>query len=139
MDFALYIRTVGAAVVLSALMDILAPEGSFKKYCRLAWGFVVVAAMLGPLTSGFSYENVEIPDTAAAQAQARARVLTEHKKNLEAITEERFPGCRAYIEVDGEGRVTALTVNGPADANEVMEYAGELNLDMDRVKINEDK
>ncbi len=139
MDFTLYIRSVGAAVILSALMDILAPEGEFRKYCRLAWGFAVVAAMLGPLTPRLSFEEIDIPDIAAAKAQARARVLTEHKKNLEAITEERFPGCRAYIEVDGDGNVTAMTVSGPADANEVMEYAGELNLDGDRVKINENK
>lgn len=137
MNFTSYIRSVGAAVILTALLDILAPEGSFKKYCRAAWGFVVIAAMLGPLTGGLSFGSLKVPDTAAAQAQARARVLDEHRRNLEAAAAARFPGCRAYIDVDGEGNVTSLTVRGEADREAVMDYAAELGLEEDGVKINE--
>lgn len=137
-----YIRSIGGAIILSALVDLLAPEGSFKKYCRLACGFVVVAVMLSPVTSGFSFGalSVQEPDLAAAEAQARARVLTEHRANLEAITEARFPGSRAYIEVDNDGNVTALTVSGAEDPASVMDYArDELDLEEGSVKINEDK
>ena len=135
-----YVRSLGAAVVLSALIDMLSPEGSFKKYCRLVCGFVIMAVMLSPVTSGFSLGELSGPalDTAAAEAQARARVLTEHKSNLETITEARFPGVRAYIEVDSDGSVTALTVKGAEDPEAVLEYArSELNLEEDRVRINE--
>lgn len=135
-----YIRSLGAAVVLSALIDMLSPEGSFKKYCRLACGFVIMAVMLSPVTSGFSLDGLSGPglDTAAAEAQARARILTEHKSNLEAITEARFPGTRVYIEVDPGGGVTALTVEGADDPAAVLEYArNELNLEEDSVRINE--
>ena len=135
-----YIRSLGSAVVLSALIDLLSPEGSFKKYCRLVCGFVIMAVMLSPVTSGFSLDGLNGPslDTKAAEAQARARVLTEHKSNLEAITEARFPGVRAYIEVDSDGGVTSLTVEGAEDPAAVLEYAvGELNLGEDSVRINE--
>ena len=137
-----YIRSLGAAVILSALIDLLTPEGSFKKYCRLACGFVVVAVMLSPITAGFSLGGLNMgeADIAAAEAQARARVLTEHRANLESITEARFPGCRAYVEVDNDGNVTALTVSGAEDPAAVMDYArNELNLEEGSVKINEDQ
>ncbi len=136
MDFTSYVRALGAAVILCALLDLLAPEGSFKKYCRLAGGFVVIAAMLAPLTTGFSLEGWDAASADEAMAQARARVLAEHRRNLEAITEARFPGCKAFVEVDGEGNVTSLTIEGPADREAAEEYAKELNLDGDRVKIN---
>ena len=137
-----YIRSLGAAVILSALVDLLAPEGSFKKYCRLACGFVVIAVMLRPLTSGFSFGGLglETPDAAAVEAQARARILVEHRANLEAITEARFPGSRAYVEVDSDGNVTALTVTGAEDPGAVLDYAeNELKLEEGSVKINEDQ
>ncbi len=141
MDFTTYLRSLGGAVIISALTDMLAPDGDFKKYCRLACGFAVTAVMLSPLTGGLTFANIDVPalDMAAAEAQARARVLTRHRENLEALTEVRFPGCRAYVEVDGDGNVTALTVTGAADREAVMDYAlDELNLKEDEVKINED-
>ena len=135
-----YIRSLGAAIILSTLIDLLSPEGSFKKYCRLACGFVIMAVMLSPVTSGLSLGGISGPalDTSAAEAQARARVLTEHKSNLETITEARFPGVRAYIEVDPGGGVASLTVEGAEDPAAVLEYArNELNLGEDSVRINE--
>ena len=135
-----YIRSLGAAIILSTLIDLLSPEGSFKKYCRLVCGFVIMAVMLSPVTSGLSLGGISGPalDTSAAEAQARARVLTEHKSNLETITEARFPGVRAYIEVDPSGGVASLTVEGAEDPAAVLEYArNELNLGEDSVRINE--
>ena len=140
MSFTAYLRSLGAAVIISALTDMLAPEGSFKKYCRLACGFMVVAVMLSPVTGRLTADGFKAPllDTAAAEAQARARVLDRHRENLEAITEARFPGCTAAVEVDIDGGVTSLTVEGAGDAAAVMEYAkNELGLEEDRVKINE--
>lgn len=127
-------------MIISALADMLVPEGSFRKYCRLACGFAVIAVMLSPATGGLSLEAPALPtlDTAAAEAGARARILTAHRENLEDIVEARFPGCRAYIEVGGEGEVTALTVDGAEDADAVRDFAREeLGLGEDRVKINE--
>lgn len=135
-----YIQAVGAAVILSALTDMLAADGAFKKYCRLAAGFMVIAVMLMPVTGFFNPTPISItePDMEAAQAQARARVLMEHKSNLKRIIENEFPQVTAYVEVDGEGNVTKITVENASDEDAISEFAErELGADGEKVIINE--
>lgn len=139
-----YIRTVGAAVVLAALMDMLVPDGSFKGYCRLAFGFVLLAAVLSPLTGTPAVPSVadlySAPDAAAAEAEARARILLKHRENLEELIEREFAGCEAYVEVDGEGEVVAVTVENAADAEAVRDFVRrELGVDESGVSVNENK
>lgn len=112
-------------MIIAALMDILAPEGSFKKYCRLASGFAVIAVILSPLTGSFwalDFDGGRL-DTQAAEADARARILTAHKQNLEAAVEAQFPHSRAYVEVDNDGNVVSLTVDSSADPDEIRAFA----------------
>ncbi len=125
-------------MVIAALIDILAPEGSFKKYCRLACGFAVIAVMLGPLTGSFKaldFNGGQL-DTQAAEADARARILGAHKQNLEATVEGRFPHSRAYVEVDNDGNIVSLAIDTSADQEEVLAFARErLGLTDENVKI----
>ncbi len=135
-----YINSLGAAVILSALIDLISPEGDFKKYCRMVCGFMVIAVMLSPVTHEFSLENTggQAPDLDAAEAQARARVLTEHKRNLEAVLEERFPPAKAYVEVDSEGNVTSVTLDGAPDRDAALEFIErEFGVGEREIKINE--
>ncbi len=137
-----YIELLGAAAVLGALMDMLVPDGSFKKYCRLASGFMIVAVMLSPLTEAFPSIDMSTAglSTQEAEAEARARILIEHKQNLERIIGAEFPGSEVYVEVDGEGNVFRVTMNGEADEAAVREYLREsMGVEGSAVKINEDK
>lgn len=135
-----YIRTLGAAVILAALTDMLVPEGSLRGCCRLACGFVVISAALSPFLSGadLTLPSYTAADTEAAEAEARARVLLRHKANLEEIIEAEFPGCEASVEVDGDGGVRSVTVQNAADEEAVRAYAErELGLERSEIKINE--
>lgn len=137
-----YIGALGAAVILSALIDMLVPDGGFKKYCRLVCGFVVAAVMLSPITGGFSELSLETAggiDAEAAEAEARARILMEHKGNLEKLLEGELGG-KAYVEVDGEGNVTRVTLDGAEDEAAAREYIGNaLGIEGSNVRINENK
>ncbi len=137
-----YIQALGAAAILAALIDMLVPEGSFKKYCRLVCGFMVAAVMLSPLTGsrpGFSITDSGL-DAEAAEAEARARVLMEHKNNIEKIIEEKFPGCDAHVEVNDDGSVSSAALNGSVDEAAAREYLrSEIGVEGSEVKINENK
>lgn len=137
-----YIRAVGGAVILAALTQMLVPEGSFQKYCRLVCGFMVLAAVLSPLTGGLPdihTENIYI-DTDSAEREARARILNKHRENLVKIIEDEFPETRAFVEVDQEGNVTKVTVENAKDEAEVRAYIKEnFGAEEGEIKINENK
>ncbi len=137
-----YIKALGAAVILSALIDMLVPDGGFKKYCRLVCGFMIVAVMLSPVTGGLSKISLETEsiDAEAAEAEARARILMEHKSNLEGIIEGELDGCEAYVEVDGDGNVIRVTLEGAEDEAAARDYLrDELGVEGSSVRINENK
>lgn len=137
-----YIEALGAAVILSALIDMLVPEGGFRKYCRLVCGFMVIAVMLSPLTGQISFIDLggQTVDAEAAELEARARILMEHKSNLERIIEEEIPGSEAHVEVDGEGNVTRVTMEGVEDETAAREYIREaMGVEGSGVRINENK
>ncbi len=135
-----YIRALGAAVILAALTDMLVPEGSFRGYCRLACGFVVLSAALSPILGGadLTLPSYTAADTEAAEAEARARVLLQHKSNLEDIIEAAFPDCEAHVEVDSEGGVKSVTVENASDPDAVRAYAErELGAERSNIEIIE--
>ncbi|MCH5187877.1 MAG: stage III sporulation protein AF [Oscillospiraceae bacterium] len=137
-----YIKVIGAAVILAALMDMLVPDGSFKGYCRLVFGFVLLAAVLSPVTGSIALNVPEYTgaDMETAEIEARARILIQHRSNLEKIIEDEFPGCEAYVEVDGEGNVTRVTVENAMDAAATREYVrGAMGIEGSNVIINENK
>lgn len=137
-----YIEALGAAVILSALIDMLVPEGGFKKYCRLVCGFMVIAVMLSPITGQMTdiYFDGQTIDAEAAELEARARVLMEHRSNLEKIIESEIPGSEAHVEVDGEGNVTRVTIEGAEDEAAAREYIREaMGVEGSSVRINENK
>ncbi len=135
-----YIQAVGAAVILSALIDIIAPEGDFKKYCRLACGFVVIAVVIAPAAGGLPEpaDTAVSYDSEEAELLARTRILEKHSENLEEILESRFPPCEASVEVDSQGNVTGAAVSNAPDTGAVRDYIrSELGLEGEGVKINE--
>ena len=137
-----YIRVIGAAIILAALMDMLVPDGSFKGYCRLVFGFVLLAAVLSPVTGGIALTVPEYSaaDMETAEIEARARILIQHRNNLEKIIEDEFPGCEAHVEVDGEGNVTRVTVDNAIDEAVTREYVrGAMGIEGSNVIINENK
>ncbi len=137
-----YIRAVGGAVILAALADMLIPEGSMRRYCRMVCGFMILAALLSPLTGSFKeIQTGEYTiDAEKAEAQARARILVQHKENLENLIEARFPGARAYVEVDSEGNVIRVSAEGIEDEADARKYIEEsLGVKGEAVKINENK
>lgn len=140
-----YIISLGGVMTLSALTQMLMPEGSIKKFASLATGFMIIAAILSPIPFNikdinFKTENTEL-DFASAEATYRAEVITRHRENLgEKINEQMVNGSKAFVETDNDGNITSVTIRLSGDESKAVFYiTNELKVPRERIKlINED-
>lgn len=140
-----YIISLGGVMTLSALTQMLMPEGSIKKFASLATGFMIIAAILSPIPFNikdinFKTENTEL-DFSSAEATYRAEVIMRHRENLgEKINEQMVNGSKAFVETDNDGNITSVTIRLSGDESKAVFYiTNELKVPRERIKlINED-
>ncbi len=132
-------------MTLSALAQMLMPEGSIKKFASLAIGFMMVATVLSPIPFNikdlnFKSEGTEI-DFSSAEATYRAEVIMRHKENLnEKINAQMVHGSKAFVETDNDGNITSVTIRLRGDESKAVLYiTKELKVPRERIKtVNED-
>ncbi len=140
-----YIISLGCVMTLSALAQMLMPEGSIKKFASLAIGFMIVATVLSPIPFNikdlnFKSENTEI-DFSSAEATYRAEVIMRHRENLnEKINAQMVHGSKAFVETDNDGNITSVTLRLSGDESKAVLYiTNELKVPRERIKtVNED-
>ena len=140
-----YIISLGVVMTLSALAQMLMPEGSIKKFASLAIGFMIVATVLSPIPFNikdlnFKSENTKL-DFSSAEATYRAEVIMRHKENLnEKINAQMVHGSKAFVETDNDGNITSVTIRLRGDESKAVLYiTNELKVSRERIKIiNED-
>lgn len=140
-----YIISLGSVMTLSALAQMLMPEGSIKKFASLAIGFMIVATVLSPIpfnvrNFNFKSESTEI-DFSSAEATYRAEVIMRHRENLsEKINAQMVHGSKAFVETDNDGNITSVTIRMRGDESKAVLYiTNELKVSRERIKIiNED-
>lgn len=140
-----YIISLGGVMTLSALAQMLMPEGSIKKFASLAIGFMIVATVLSPIPFNikdidFKSENTEI-DFSSAEATYRAEVIMRHRENLnEKINAQMVHGSKAFVQTDNDGNITSVTLRLRGDESKAVFYiTNELKVSRERIKIvNED-
>jgi len=140
-----YIISLGCVMTISALAQMLMPEGSIKKFASLAMGFMIVATVLSPISFNikdltFKSESTEI-DFSSAEATYRAEVIMRHKENLnEKINAQMVHGSKAFVETDNDGNITSVTIRARGDESKAVLYiTNELKVSRERIKIiNED-
>ena len=136
-----YIISLGVVMTLSALAQILMPEGSIKKFASLAIGFMIVATVLSPIPFNikdlnFKSENTKL-DFSSAEATYRAEVIMRHKENLnEKINAQMVHGSKAFVETDNDGNITSVTIRLRGDESKAVLYiTNELKVSRERIKI----
>ncbi|MCD8048824.1 MAG: stage III sporulation protein AF [Clostridia bacterium] len=118
---------VTGAVFLSVVCEMIMPEGSLKKYLRLAIGFIMAAVLISPIAGGI---EIEMPEFSFGEemsedeltAKSDALVLKMHRENVEKRAEEiAGEGSEAYAEIASDGSVRSVRViaaQGAADVSE---------------------
>lgn len=143
-----YMTSLGVVLMLSALSNMLIPEGSIKKYASLAMGFMLITAALSFIPTGsqmpvFTEDTFAISEEeiAASEAQYRAEVLKRHRENLEKTIEEKLKyGGRANVEVSPEGEVISVALTVFGDESGAVAYIVEnLGISRERISLKYDK
>lgn len=124
-----YILSLGAVAVMAALLDLILPEGEFKKYVRLVLGMLVIAVAIAPL-GALRGETPTLPDwemftldEEAAQLQMEQSVLEAHRANMEALIRARAgANSRVFVEVSEDGTVSRVTVRGASRESDIAAY-----------------
>jgi len=52
-----YIITIACVIILAAVLEILTPEGEFKKYIKPILGIMIVLTLAGPLIKNIDFEK----------------------------------------------------------------------------------
>lgn len=123
--------TVAGVVIFGSICDMLLPEGTFRKYMRLAIGLILILTMVNPIQQllhnplslpSFSYENqAAYRQHEEMEEMQQKEIMTVYKKRLEEkiMTSVRamFGNCQGYancrIETDDErrfGTIQAVTI-----------------------------
>ena len=132
----MYIRTLIAAPVICALVNMLIPEGRSGKYVRLTLGLITAAGLLSPLTGivgmlfdgGYDYEltvpEEEWEETAARISKETCRLIEEKLEDeLERLYGGKFELKLVTEYENGSVAITGATLASElTDAREAAAY-----------------
>ncbi len=128
-----WIMQIAGVIVLSAICEVIMPNGEMKKYVRPVIGLVLVFAVIKPVL-GFSAERPDFPRAGETQRQAaelqknldetkRREVVSIYSEKLcrNIENELKSGGVKSDVsvsaEIDGEngdsfGEIVSVTVEG---------------------------
>lgn len=143
-----YMTSLGTVLMMTALSNMLIPNGNIKKFVSMAMGFILISAALSFLPAKkedfrFSFDSFELSESDFARAEAvyRAEIIKEHKKNLENKIESYMKhGSKAYVEVTESGEITRVTLSLRGDESRAVRFiTEELGVSRERIKLKYDK
>lgn len=143
-----YMKNLGAVMMMTALSNMLIPEGAIKKFASLATGFMLISAAIAVVpgtVSDFSFSSpaytFDEKKLEEAEAKYRKQVIENHQKNLEGLIENRFlHKSSARVETDINGNITNITLRIRGDESKAILYiVNELKFPRERIKIINEK
>lgn len=140
-----YVIGLGTVLMMIAFADILIPDGGIKKFASLAMGFMIITAVTAPLgekNEFFTFDSasfmIDETELEKAEAEYRAAVLLEHKKNLtEKIKAKIKHGSEVFVEVTSEGDLSRVKILLKGDESAAVKYIVEtLELPRERIELS---
>ncbi len=137
-----YMTTLGTIMMMIAISDILIPEGGIKRFSKLAMGFMIIVAIASPFGKGFKFDvksfEIDSQTLEESEAQYRAQVIAEHKKNLTQKIKEKIKNdSEVFVEVTTDGNLSKVTIRLRGDESEAVSYiVNELGLTRERIKLS---
>ena len=115
------LTSIAGAIFISVVCEMIMPEGSVKKYVRLAIGFMMISVIISPFTKGIELPELDFEIEAGfskeeLEARNDAYILDIHRKNIEKRAEEMCgEGAKAYAEVFSDGTVHSVRIEAEGD------------------------
>ena len=135
-QFQAYIKTIAAFLILAVFVEMIMPNGGFKKYVSLFMGFLLMIALLKPIDALFREKNLEIQDifgqkevaaafsydTSSYAAEENNLVTDIYKEDLalqitSTLQENGFPTASVTVKVEEQadspnyGMIQQISVN----------------------------
>ena len=143
-----YMVSLGCVLMIIAFSKMILPEGSIKKYVSLATGFILISTALtlfpgkiGEISFDEESFRLDEGDIAKMEATYQAKVITEHRENLQKKIEEQMShNSKAFVEVSPEGEILSVTLRLQGDESKAVKYiVEELGVERERIKIKNDE
>lgn len=111
-----FIVSIVSISFLCIVSDMIIPEGTMKKYLKLVFGFMIMSALLTPVTKfkqtepfHFSFDS-EITNE-EINAKSDAYILKIHENNIRKHIETYFASdAEIFIELFSDGRVKSVKI-----------------------------
>lgn len=113
-----FILTVCGVVFLATAGEMILTEGVFKKYYKLALGFVIMCTLMEPLLNleqprTFEFTNTEAMSENEICALSNAYILKLHKENIEKHIMGICPRITMVnVEVSSDGTIFSAKLKG---------------------------
>ena len=108
-----YIKNIGYFLILMSLVSNVMPDNSYKKYCRMFCGLILVVLVINPFYEFLNYEG-EIKDIFAMTSyESKAMELEKQIKMSESNTRDRVIGEYEKLivnELQGSAREEGLYI-----------------------------
>ena len=108
-----YIKNIGYFLILMSLVSNVMPDNSYKKYCRMFCGLILVVLVINPFYEFLNYEG-EIKDIFAMTSyESKAMELENQIKMSESNTRDRVIGEYEKLivnELQGSAREEGLYI-----------------------------
>ncbi|MDR0930974.1 MAG: stage III sporulation protein AF [Clostridiales bacterium] len=129
----IWITSLIIAIILSTLVELIAPESSLKPFINLSLGFVIIAIMLRPIipigtnTIYNAINDINVVaestqyDVARAEADNDAKVKAAFAQGLQNDILARY-GVHAQVSIDDNFNITNINVTDnitPSELNKI--------------------
>ena len=130
-----WIMSIAGLVVLSAVCDIVMPDGEMKKYIKPIMGFVLIITIIKPLTGGiFDNINIELPQD---YSEISARATNVELVGVREIYEKKLAKkAEEYIRnnFDIDASVEVCTADNEENFGEITEIKIDADVAHDVIK-----
>lgn len=107
-----------ALAFLGAVLEMITPNGTMRKYFKLVMGFMMMLALISPIKKGADMGNFEFSFDAETseeeiQAKSNAYILKLHEDNIvNYIKSYLGQDTEVFVEIFSDGNVKSVSIQG---------------------------
>lgn len=111
-----FVISIISLAFLCTVSDMIMPEGSMKKYFKLAMGFMMMCVLISPVTkiidiAPFEFSFKQDMSNEEISAKSDAYILKMHEENIrEHILNIIGNNAEAFVEINSDGTVKNVVI-----------------------------
>ena len=102
--FSSWVKTLGLAIVIVSILEILLPNNKTKKYIRMVMGLYVLFTIVSPFISNkeiFNFDNIDLNDYVSEQTSSNVNQISMKERIQELYIQELEKDITKKLEEKG--------------------------------------